>query len=46
MPFGRTKSRYEAVADIREHLAFYPSRVDAIEVDLLSTFSRSMQEFM
>jgi uncharacterized protein (DUF427 family) len=23
---------YEAVAAIREHLAFYPSRVDAIEV--------------
>jgi uncharacterized protein (DUF427 family) len=23
---------YEAVADIKEHLAFYPSRVDAIEV--------------
>jgi len=23
---------YEAVAQIREHLAFYPSRVDAIEV--------------
>ena len=23
---------YEAVADIREHLAFYPTRVDAIEV--------------
>ena len=23
---------YEAVADIREHLAFYPTRVDAIEL--------------
>jgi uncharacterized protein (DUF427 family) len=23
---------YEAVADIKEYLAFYPSRVDAIEV--------------
>jgi len=23
---------YEAVADVQEHLAFYPSRVDAIEV--------------
>jgi len=23
---------YESVAGIREHLAFYPSRVDAIEV--------------
>ncbi len=23
---------YEAVADIKEHLAFYPSRVDALEV--------------
>jgi uncharacterized protein (DUF427 family) len=23
---------YEAVADIKEHLAFYPTRVDAIEV--------------
>jgi uncharacterized protein (DUF427 family) len=23
---------YEAVASIKEHLAFYPSRVDAIEV--------------
>ena len=41
IPIGGTKSEYavwtyekpyEAVASIREHLAFYPSRVDAIEV--------------
>jgi uncharacterized protein (DUF427 family) len=41
IPLGGTKSEYavwtyenpyEAVADIRDHLAFYPSRVDAIEV--------------
>jgi uncharacterized protein (DUF427 family) len=41
IPVGGTKSEhavwtyekpYEAVADIREHLAFYPTRVDAIEV--------------
>jgi uncharacterized protein (DUF427 family) len=41
IPIGGTKSEYavwtyetpyEAVADIREHLAFYPSRVHAIEV--------------
>ena len=41
IPIGGTKSEYavwtyekpyEAVADIREHLAFYPTRVDAIEV--------------
>jgi uncharacterized protein (DUF427 family) len=41
IPFGGTKSEYavwtyekpyEAVYDIKEHLAFYPSRVDAIEV--------------
>ena len=40
IPIGGTKSEYavwtyerpyEAVAIIREHLAFYPSRVDAIE---------------
>jgi N-ethylmaleimide reductase len=40
IPIGGTKSEYavwtyekpyEAVADIREHLAFYPRRVDAIE---------------
>ena len=41
IPIGGTKSKYAvwtyekpygAVADIKEHLAFYPSRVDAIEV--------------
>ena len=41
IPIGGTKSEYavwtyeqphEAVAAIKEHLAFYPSRVDAIEV--------------
>jgi uncharacterized protein (DUF427 family) len=41
IPIGRAKSEYavwtyekpyEAVADIKEHLAFYPTRVDAIEV--------------
>ena len=41
IPSGGAKSEYavwtyekpyEAVADIKEHLAFYPSRVDAIEV--------------
>ena len=41
IPIAGTKSEfavwtyekpYEAVADIREHLAFYPTRVDAIEV--------------
>jgi predicted SnoaL-like aldol condensation-catalyzing enzyme len=41
IPIGGTKSEYavwtyekpyEAVADIKEHLALYPSRVDAIEV--------------
>jgi uncharacterized protein (DUF427 family) len=41
IPIGGTKSEYavwtyekpyEPVADIQEHLAFYPSRVDAIEV--------------
>jgi uncharacterized protein (DUF427 family) len=41
IPLGRAKSEYavwtyekpyEAVGDIKEHLAFYPSRVDAIEV--------------
>ena len=41
IPLGGTKSEYaawtyekpyEAVAEIREYLAFYPSRVDAIEV--------------
>ena len=40
IPIGGTKSEYavwtyerpyEAVADIKEHLAFYPTRVDAIE---------------
>ena len=40
IPIGGTKSEiavwtyekpHEAVADIREHLAFYPTRVDAIE---------------
>src|SRR4029077_18693088 len=31
-PFGHTKKPYEAVASIGEYLAFYPSRVDAIEV--------------
>ena len=25
------KKPYEAVAEIRDHLAFYPDRVDAIE---------------
>ena len=41
IPIGGTKSEYavwtyenpyEAVADIKNHLAFYPTRVDAIEV--------------
>jgi uncharacterized protein (DUF427 family) len=41
IPIGGAKSEYavwtyekpyEAVADIKKHLAFYPSRVDAIEV--------------
>ena len=41
IPIGGSKSEYavwtyekpyEAVADIKEHMAFYPSRVDAIEV--------------
>jgi len=41
IPVGGTRSEYavwayekphEAVAEIKEHLAFYPSRVDAIEV--------------
>ena len=41
IPIGGAKSEYavwtyenpyEAVAGIKEHLAFYPSRVDAIEV--------------
>ena len=41
IPIGGTKSEYvvwtyenpyEAVADIKDHLAFYPTRVDAIEV--------------
>ena len=41
IPIGGAKSEnavwtydkpYEAVAEIKEHLAFYPSRVDAIEV--------------
>src|ERR1700728_505415 len=41
IPIGGSKSEYAvwtyekpyaAVADIKEHLAFYPSRVDAIEV--------------
>jgi uncharacterized protein (DUF427 family) len=41
IPIGETKSEYavwtyekpyEAVIEIKEHLAFYPSRVDAIEV--------------
>ena len=41
IPIGGSKSEYavwtyerpyEAVASIKEHLAFYPSRVDAIEV--------------
>ena len=41
IPIGGSKSEYavwtyekpyEAVAQIKEHLAFYPSRVDAIEV--------------
>ena len=41
IPIGGTKSEnavwtyqkpHEAVADIEEHLAFYPTRVDAIEV--------------
>jgi uncharacterized protein (DUF427 family) len=41
IPIGGSKSEYavwtyetpyDAVADIKEHLAFYPSRVDAIEV--------------
>jgi len=43
IPLGETKSEYavwtyekpyEAVADIKEHLAFYPTRVDAIELVL------------
>jgi uncharacterized protein (DUF427 family) len=41
IPIGATKSEYAvwsyekpygAVADIKEHLAFYPTRVDVIEV--------------
>jgi uncharacterized protein (DUF427 family) len=41
IPLGGTKSEYavwtyenpyQAVADIKDHLAFYPTRVDAIEV--------------
>jgi uncharacterized protein (DUF427 family) len=41
IPIGGTKSEYavwtyenpyEAVTDIKDHLAFYPTRVDAIEV--------------
>jgi len=41
IPIGGSKSEYavwtyeqpyEAVAEIKEHLAFYPSRVDAVEV--------------
>jgi uncharacterized protein (DUF427 family) len=41
IPVGETKSEYavwtyekpyEAIADIKEYLAFYPTRVDAIEV--------------
>ena len=41
IPIGGTKSEYavwtyenpyEAVADIKDHLAFYPTRVDAIEL--------------
>jgi uncharacterized protein (DUF427 family) len=41
IPIGGAKSEYavwtyenpyEAVADIKDHLAFYPTRVDAIEV--------------
>jgi uncharacterized protein (DUF427 family) len=41
IPIGGTKSEYavwtyenpyEAVADIKDHLAFYPTRVDAIKV--------------
>jgi uncharacterized protein (DUF427 family) len=41
IPIGETKSEfavwtyekpYDAVASIKEHLAFYPARVDAIEV--------------
>ena len=40
IPIGRTRSEYavwtyenpyEAVADIKDHLAFYPARVDVIE---------------
>jgi len=47
IPIGGSKSEYavwtyenpyEAVVDIKEHLAFYPSRVDAIEVISLRTF--------
>ena len=38
------ESPHEAVASINEYLAFYPSRVDAIEVISLSTLCRSMQE--
>jgi uncharacterized protein (DUF427 family) len=43
IPIGGTKSEnavwtyekpHEAVADIKEHLAFYPTRVDAIDVIL------------
>lgn len=48
IPLGGAKSEfavwtyeqpYEAVAIIRDHLAFYPSRVDSIEVLPLSTAS-------
>jgi uncharacterized protein (DUF427 family) len=48
IPIGGAKSEYAvwtyenpyaAVADIKEHLAFYPARVDAIEVN---TYARSV----
>jgi hypothetical protein len=31
MPFGHTKSHMKRWPKFKEHLAFYPSRVDAIE---------------
>ena len=31
-PYGPTKMPYEAVSGIKDYLAFYPDRVEAIEV--------------
>ena len=41
MPCGRTRDPYEAVANIKEHLAFYPSGSRCDRSDRLSAFSRS-----